>query len=62
MRRIFPKENDTRMKRAFLVVPKTIDDEVRWFEIAAWEEVYQRICTGEKSYYCVWLPTRWLNN
>jgi hypothetical protein len=61
MRRIFPKENDTRLIKKFLFTPKTIDDEMRWLEVATWEEMYQRICTGDKSYYCIWLPTRWAN-
>lgn len=38
MRRKIPQEGDVRRRTAFLWLPLTIGDEVRWLETATWTE------------------------
>ena len=65
MRRIFPKENDTRIVKRFLWSWKTINDEMRRWEFASWQEKFERVLTdnpeGSKGYYCAWQPVKWVN-
>jgi len=51
-----PVDGQTRIKRRFLLLPKEIKLEVRWFEIARWEEMYSAdlACGG-------WYKTRWID-
>lgn len=51
-----PKYGDTRIIRnKFLWLPKTINEELRWLEIASWAETYRG------SMYLDWRPTTWLS-
>ena len=43
MRKIYPETGTIRVKTRFLFLPKWIDHEVRWLEVATWEERYCRI-------------------
>lgn len=42
-----PVVNDKRMRKAFLLFPKTIGNECRWLEVAEWEEV----CRCKTEYF-----------
>lgn len=53
----WPKEGDRRIKTRFLVLPKTINREVRWLEKATWEEEYH---LGYDFHQFV--PVRWVDN
>ena len=49
------KERDTRTRKAFLILPKTIDGETRWLEWAVWtERNYNR------PDYFGWKPVSWV--
>ena len=50
------KPGDTKKRKAFLIIPKTIGDESRWLEYAEWEEK----CHAHWYYGWEWVPTRWL--
>jgi hypothetical protein len=43
-----------RIKKRFLLIPKTIDGETRWFQFAKWEENYSK-------HWRLWNPVMWLN-
>jgi hypothetical protein len=56
-----------RKRKRFLIFPKTIGNEKRWWEIAEWEEVWQddpfmfpSDC-GYKYEYEKWMPIKWIN-
>jgi hypothetical protein len=55
-----------RTKRRFLLWPKKILREVRWLEMATWEEEYDegviaKDWVGQPSIYPpVWRPTKWV--
>ena len=52
----------TRQKTAFLWFPKEISHDVRWLEVATWEEEYYT-WRGTLSYvlYGEWVATRWVD-
>ena len=56
------REGDTRIKRnKFLLFPKVIDNELRWFEKASWEESY--VCCGfGTDFHWSWEGVRWIND
>lgn len=35
-----PQDGEKRVKRRFLIFPKTINRDFRWLEVATWEEQY----------------------
>jgi len=35
-----PKDGDTRFKKSFLLLPRTIQGVTRWLEMAKWEQRY----------------------
>jgi hypothetical protein len=49
-----------RKRKAFLLFPKTIDNEKRWLEVAEWEEVWHGI-PAEGGQYSYWDAIKWLN-
>ncbi len=59
-----PNRGDIRNRKSFLLFPKKIQEETRWFEMAEWEEQYKpRLETGirMRQDICMgWVPTRWL--
>jgi len=55
-----PHDLDTRMKRRFLLLPKTIGEETRWLEFAAWLEEYHIGCNGRNGIVTYWKETEWL--
>lgn len=68
MRRILTTIGDVRIKEKFLIFPKTIDNELRWFERARWEERYLTIVLsidlqhgiGTEILFDGWKPVAWL--
>ncbi len=53
----FPK----RVVKKFLWLPKVIQNEQRWLEIAEWEEKYEsKVATS--SVWFEWTALRWLND
>ena len=40
VKKIKPKEKDTRLVTKFLFFPKIIDRQIRWLERATWKEIY----------------------
>jgi hypothetical protein len=53
----FPQHEDgeTRTRRAFLLLPRTIGGELRWLERAVWIEVYSPNWGSMQD----WKPVRW---
>ena len=56
------KVNDTyyRHRKKFLLFPKTIDNEKRWWEVAEWKEIWNG-CPFEGGAYAGWSAVKWLN-
>lgn len=54
-----PENNQKRIKFGFLFFPKGTT-EIRWLEIAKWEEVYEEYDDGE-DLYSEWVFHRWVN-
>ena len=52
------KAGDTRTRSGFLLFPKRIGKEYRWWERAEWEEVYEYLMPDGLG---MWVPTRWVN-
>ena len=54
-----------RKCKRFLLFPKTIDNEKRWWEVAEWEEVFQDdpfMFPSDCGYpYDKWIALKWLN-
>ncbi len=50
-----PRDGDTRVRRGFLLFPKTISGETRWLEWARWQERY------EASYESWWMAVAWVD-
>lgn len=55
-----------RKRKRFLLFPKTIENEKRWWEVAEWEEVFQdNPFLGPSEYsdipYDKWVAIKWLN-
>ena len=48
---------DTRIKRRFLLIPKCIKSELRWLELAEWEEEYSYNWASGGE----WIETRWIH-
>ncbi len=38
-----PKVGDTRIVKGFLLFPKTLNNQTRWFETVMWEQVYETV-------------------
>ena len=51
----------TRIKTRFLLIPKCIEDEWRWLEIASWEQEYGYKWHNEDTDHYGWVNTRWMN-
>ena len=51
-------EGELRIRRRWLLFPKCINDEWRWFELGEWEEKYV-IRIGELGFWG-WEANRWL--
>jgi hypothetical protein len=55
-----------RRRKRFLIFPKTIGDEKRWWEVAEWEEIFQDnpfLAPSEDHSipYDKWVAIKWLN-
>ena len=67
MRFIIPEIETKRIKKRFLFFPKRIKNEIRWLEIASWEEeVFEKFTESGSSsrtnkWCTIWKKTRWLN-
>lgn len=61
MKKKHPEPNDIRVRKRFLLFPKTIGYETRWFEYASWEERYTMYFTirGIRN---EWSAERWLDD
>lgn len=59
-----PKYGDIRVKYKFLLFPKWIDGEWRWFERAAWTETFMREGVPYYLEFCrgSWQATAWLDD
>lgn len=57
MRFKLPKSGDTRVVEGFLFLPKEINDEIRWLELAYWEETFRATYMDARF---KWRPDRWL--
>jgi hypothetical protein len=60
------KVGDVRMKTRFLFFPKTINNELRWFEVCSWEEeAIPRTSLAPESdiaiNYIGWKANRWID-
>jgi hypothetical protein len=53
------RELDTRFKKGFLFFPKTINDELRWLEVAVWKQMYST-CKSPTS--LSWEDLQWVND
>lgn len=51
-------EESTRFRRAFLLLPKTINRECRWLEIAEWREDLELSTKGGCTR---WTPRAWVD-
>ncbi len=49
------KDGEKKIKKGFLFFPKRLQDEIRWLEVAWWEERYNYI--GPSCSY--WTATKW---
>ena len=56
-----PRPNETRVRTRFLWMPKTIDGQTRWLELAAWQERYSGVVSGVVSRVPVWDAVRWVS-
>jgi hypothetical protein len=54
-----PKNGNRRIRTQFLLFPKTIDYEIRWLEIASWEEEYESNYFNYNE-FCKWQGLRWI--
>jgi len=61
MRFITPTIGTIITKKRFLLLPKRIKKEIRWLEIASWEEKYVSKLPGTWGAKGFWEGTRWLN-
>lgn len=53
-----PKMKDTRIKRKFLIIPRTFNSETRWLEFANVKEEYTRyIVFGDGVSDAGWIET-----
>ena len=52
---------DRRLKSKFLLFPKNINDEVRWFEKATYSQEYTTFCNRDCQWY-VWENKEWIND
>lgn len=61
MRWYVPRDGDLRKKKRFLLLPKHINREWRWLEVAEWEDVYvwEKGNPGTKG-FGTWEPSRWV--
>lgn len=53
------KPGERRIKKRFLILPKKINGEIRWFEFAKWEE----ICRHKRyhNHGLKWYKSRWVD-
>jgi hypothetical protein len=63
----YPREGDTRVKTAFLWLPKKLDNEWRWFEKARYKQKLMRMivivhggCYTPGNYKLKWVSTEWV--
>jgi hypothetical protein len=56
-----PVPGDRRRARGFLLFPKKIAGEIRWFENARWVEEYMDVSDGLGWAY-TWVPIYWLDD
>lgn len=62
MRHDLPKRNTTRTRKRFLFLPKCVDRQVRWLEIAEWKEQLVEYRDGDTGFFRLrWEPIRWVN-
>jgi len=64
MRSKFPPRGQKRVRRAFLLFPKTINHERRWLEWAEWEEeiaYFVHGMSGQGGHSWDYVPTKWLD-
>ena len=54
------EKGDQRVRRRFLVLPKSIGGEVRWLEVASWKEEFFELY-GPNGYWSEWLGTEWVD-
>lgn len=58
----YKEVGDKRIKTRFLIFPKIIDNELRWWETVSWEETVQKVYTfGNQDFTFKWIPTKWLD-
>lgn len=53
------KHGDRRIKKRFLLFPKTIQNETRWMETASWEQYYKTYKNGYNLNMGVWVDYKW---
>ena len=53
-----PNIGDTRIRSAFLLLPKIIDHKGKWLVKAKWEEYFWVLDT-DKRFCCKWKAKRW---
>ena len=51
--------NDTRHRKGFLLLPKTINNETRWLEFAKWTEIYRCGNAPYVGYFSGWELLCW---
>ena len=60
MRKKLHKHGDERVVTKFLWLPKTINREMRWLEVATWRERYAYSPPDIFWYSMEWLPVDWV--
>lgn len=65
MRKFLPKEGDTRIKTKFLILPKIINHERRWLEIASYKQQVSIVKilydASSVEYVYGWKDIEWIN-
>jgi hypothetical protein len=54
-----PKCGDIRTRRGFLIIPRIIENQLRWLEHAAW--LQKCVPSDFEEFICIWEDIEWIN-
>jgi hypothetical protein len=56
------QRNDTRIKRKFLIIPRSFNGQTRWIEWANIEEIYMEcVDFADGTWYMAWVENRFID-